>query len=600
MKIQSLFLSLVIITASIAQNNTPVVANVGSSSISVNDFKSRYELMPHLSENRNPDSLKKEFLYSLIGEKLWALDALAKGYDTLEYFRDSYKPLQKMYLKDALFQSEIKSKVKISPDEIAKGIFRSRITLKCSIFPFQDSTAAYKLYSAVQKSKNIDSVFSANKLNTENTQEITYGKLDEPQLEDMVYSLKPGEMSKPVKSKGNWFIFLLKDKNVSTAQNDEALNSRVTALLQEKKSREIGMPYLRSLFSGIKSEVNRALFDTLISSVEREISNRPADDYEKEQGVVYLNDNSVAEMMKEFSSILSTSLFNYNNNPVSLKDFLFYLKFDIMKLTKTSRNDIGFNLKRKIDAYIEQDILVSEAVNKGLDKHDDLLKELNSWKESYLSQMLRNDFLKSASVSDDEVYQYYLSKLNKIDTVAQVNFLEILTDKLEVIELVLNELNKGKDFKELASMYTQREWTKTKGGEFGLTPVTLYKELTSAAVNLKPGEVYGPIRTEEGYSIIKLIDKKEAVRTYKESFENVKQQMRTDLVASKLKTTFEDETANLSNKYSVKVNWSNFDKLKLSHIQMFTYRYMGFGGRIAAVPYTTPWYNWIKKNKIIF
>ena len=109
-------------------------------------------------------------------------------------------------------------------------------------------------------------------------------------------------------------------------------------------------------------------------------------------------------------------------------------------------------------------------------------------------------------------------------------------------------------------MYTQREWTKAKGGEFGYTPVTLHKELTSAALNLKPGEVYGPIRTAEGYSIIKLIDKKEAVRTYKESFDNVKEQLRTDVIASKLKTTFEDETANLSNKYGVKVNWSTFDK----------------------------------------
>ena len=129
--------------------------------------------MPHLSENRNADSLKKEFLYSLIGEKLWALDALNKGYDTLDYFRNSFKPLQKMYLKDALFRREIKSKVKITPEEIAKGIMRSRITLKMLCFPFTDSlTASFYMYTLLKKSKSLDSVLALYKMSTENTEEI--------------------------------------------------------------------------------------------------------------------------------------------------------------------------------------------------------------------------------------------------------------------------------------------------------------------------------------------------------------------------------------------------------------------------------------------
>ena len=174
------------------------------------------------------------------------------------------------------------------------------------------------------------------------------------------------------------------------------------------------MPYLKHLFSGIKSEVNRDLFDTVVSAIENQIKKRPADEHEKEEGIIYLNDNSITEIMKEFSETLSSPLFSYNKIPVSLNDFLFYLKFDIIKLSKTSWDDIRAAVKKKVDAYIEQDILASEAFKKGLDKDDSVVKELAQWKESYLSQMLRNDFLKSAKVSDDEVYQYYWQSLIRL------------------------------------------------------------------------------------------------------------------------------------------------------------------------------------------
>ncbi|MCK7521995.1 MAG: peptidylprolyl isomerase [Ignavibacteriales bacterium] len=120
--------------------------------------------------------------------------------------------------------------------------------------------------------------------------------------------------------------------------------------------------------------------------------------------------------------------------------------------------------------------------------------------------------LDSVKVSDAEVYDYY-SNRNAIEesSLMEVNILEILTDSLEVIESVLNDLARGVDFRQLASLHTKRTWTKNNGGEFGFFPVTMYGDIGSIAAQMNIGEIYGPIKLSEGYSVFKLIDKEKIV-----------------------------------------------------------------------------------------
>jgi hypothetical protein len=53
------------------------VAQIGSEKISSQEFKLRFELSPYIPSNKHidPDSIKYDFLYSLIAEKLWAKEA---------------------------------------------------------------------------------------------------------------------------------------------------------------------------------------------------------------------------------------------------------------------------------------------------------------------------------------------------------------------------------------------------------------------------------------------------------------------------------------------------------------------------------------------
>jgi parvulin-like peptidyl-prolyl isomerase len=575
------------------QNNDAAVAEAGPVKISAKEFKIRYELMPKLSEaGFNTDTLKNEFIHSLIAEKLWAMEAASKGYDTTGYFRQSFDQLEKLFLKDALFKAEVESKINITNDEIEKGVNRSRNTLKVQIWAGTDSADSYRIYGLTQKGLSFDS------LEIPET-DITYGNMDDDKIEDLLYSLKPGEYSKPVNFRSGWFIFHLKNKIFTSKDDNEKILSDVKRNIKERKAREIGTKFLSVFLKDVKADADTNLFKELANKISNELKNKTPDEFEEKEQTLFLSETTVKKITGSYpDNKLHSSFITINGKSFSLYDFLFFLKFDILSAKTAELNGVMARLKNKIDYFIEQELLSAEAKKRKMHLTQNYSEELRIWKENYLAQMIRTEFLSSLSVNDAETYEFYLELSNRTDSVAQINILEVLSSDLTVIETVLNELKNGRDFRELASIHTEREWTKSKGGEFGLFPVTLFREISEAAANMNVGDIYGPLKLKEGYSVFKLIEKKDAVKSFIAGYETVREQLRNDLLMKKYQNLVDDETVRLAQKYNVKINHNLIKQIPVSDIEMFTHRYMGFGGRISAVPYTTPWHSWRKRVEI--
>jgi peptidyl-prolyl cis-trans isomerase D len=76
--------------------------------------------------------------------------------------------------------------------------------------------------------------------------------------------------------------------------------------------------------------------------------------------------------------------------------------------------------------------------------------------------------------------------------------------KKELAESIAGRAFKGEDFATLARQSSEDKGTKALGGENPYSPRgTLEEKVEDAAFGMKPGEVKGPIETEEGYQIIK-------------------------------------------------------------------------------------------------
>ena len=90
----------------------------------------------------------------------------------------------------------------------------------------------------------------------------------------------------------------------------------------------------------------------------------------------------------------------------------------------------------------------------------------------------------------------------------QIRASHILVSTLDEAKTVISELEDGKDFAKLAKKYSSCP-SKEQGGDLGFfSKGQMVKEFEDAAFSLKKGEISDPVKTQFGYHIIKLTEKR--------------------------------------------------------------------------------------------
>jgi len=266
-----------------------------------------------------------------------------------------------------------------------------------------------------------------------------------------------------------------------------------------------------------------------------------------------------------------------------------------MYVDSLDENHIKGRLNLAVKIFIEHELLSREGYKRGLQNLPEVQRYLKMWSSYYLSESLKKKITDEINITDEEAYKYYLEKNQDTTSNVEVKIIELLTEDLDVIKEVLDELNNGKEFRELAAKYTIREEAKKSNGELGFFPISEYGEIGQKAAEMKVGEMYGPIKVPEGYSLFELIDRKENNALASDSHDSVKDDVKFKLKQKKYSEEIINNTVELANKYDVQVDDENLSSVKVLNTTTVIYRYFGFGGKLLAVPMTTPNYLWFKK-----
>ena len=146
------------------------------------------------------------------------------------------------------------------------------------------------------------------------------------------------------------------------------------------------------------------------------------------------------------------------------------------------------------------------------------LKVDESELESYISK--NKDALKNYYENNEAYRQEHIKASHILLSINEDrNEAQALKVSKEVLQRAQTE-----DFEELAKEFSDDPGSKDKGGDLGyFKKGAMVKEFEDAAFNMKVGELSEPIKTQFGYHIIKLIDKKS-----KEPFSKVKYQISRD------------------------------------------------------------------------
>jgi hypothetical protein len=581
-----------------AQQTDTVIATVGNQVITEREFVKRYELVPHYTRNHsNEDSSKIDLLHSIIAEKLLAQEASTLGLDTSEYYKNSIQQMNDLYVRDALYNAEVDSKVEINPRDVQKALNRRSEFLSVRIISSVDSSTIFRYANQLKHGASFDSIgritdpeeYDSNKAPLK----ITYGQMESDHVEDVLYGLKPGNISSPVKTANGWYIFKLLGVSRELPQNYNSpnYNRTINNVIRMRKSRVIGMKYLDSFYKDKKAIIDSVLFLKLARKVSSILTEKMRNHDFGRDNKLFLDEGSIMKILNDFgNSTDNAEIVHINQNPVILKEYMYSLIVYPLLIADPALNSVAFNLMDNLNKYIQYKFLSGKGYQKGLQSTPELREEINIWGSDYLAKMLKNKFRDSIHVTDEELVNYY--KNNK--GLEKLNILEILNKDIVVIDTVFKELMAHKDFRELATKYTERSWTKNTGGEFGYFPSSAFGEIGMFASRLKMNQIYGPISTDSGYSIIKLIGRKVDTTGSIAKFEDIKDQLKEEMLTKEFNKKFYKYIADLSKKYSFSINEKALKSIKVLNIPMFTFKYIGFGGRIAALPFLDAWYDWIK------
>ncbi len=594
-----LFAILFIISIELAaQHKDNTIATVGNQKISEREFKLRYELVPHYTRDQfNEDSSKTDLINSIIAEKLLAQEAIKKGLNNTDYFKYSIQQMKDLFVRDALYKSKIDSKIQISQADIQKALDRRAKSLYVRIISAYDSTLIFNYFSQLQNNAPFDSIgkisdpveYDSNKAPLK----ITYGQMQNDYVEDTLYSLHVGQFSSPVKTNGGWFIFKLVGigSEVPPNANDPNFNRTITNVIRLRKSRIIGVKYLDNFYKGKGAAIDSALFLKLAEKISSVLNDKKRNHDFGRENKLFLDEGNILGILNDFGNNIDNEyIVHIEKNPINLKEYLYSLLVYPILINDPSFRSVAYNLMENLNKYIQYKFLAEEGLREGFQNTPDVAEDLKIWGDDYLAKMLKNKFRDSIHVTDEDVKNYF----EKNKGLEKVDILEILNNNLDVIDTVFKELRAGKDFRELARKYTQRSWTKDNGGEFGYFPTSSFGVIGEVASKMKLNHVYGPVKTDSGYSVIKLIGRIIDTTNSENNFESEKNDIRNELLVKEFNQKFFKYIAKLGERTNISINEKELKSLKVLDIPMFTYRYIGFGGRITAMPFLDAWYDWVK------
>lgn len=131
------------------------------------------------------------------------------------------------------------------------------------------------------------------------------------------------------------------------------------------------------------------------------------------------------------------------------------------------------------------------------------------------------DVEKKLSVTEDEVRSYYQNHPKEFTESERVHARHILfkvppdasPETIEQVrkraEFTKQMIEGGEDFQKVAKEQSQDETTADRGGDLGFfSRGTMNREIEKAAFNLEPGKISDPIRSELGYHILVVDEKK--------------------------------------------------------------------------------------------
>lgn len=576
------------------------LATIGKQVITATDFLERFELMPWPKKDiaSRIEVTKLEFLRSMVAEKLLAMEAAAQqiGFDsvtqTMQY------NLERIFVRDELYKSEVKPKISISPEELNIGLRKYAHELEIEVLGIVSKDEGETFYKKFKQSKNKSRTlrqFRDSLYVPLDTIQVSLGSVD-PVLEDAAYAIDKDSVSKPIESKVFGWVMLRLLKKYTNPQYVKFSRTdqlhKVREMISSRKEDSLAAKAFIAVTAPQRAEAKPELFYLLADSIHA-IMSLDSNAY-RTKDVYYLTGSVLDEIHMKFSNRLQDVFVTFGSGePMTFDQVLLGLSNNYVVFPNLRKDYVRWVLNNNIKTVIQNELLTREGLRKNLQQSENVRHDLSTWMDNRRSTLLMRAALDTVKISEMEIEEEYQKDPSAYGATVLVNIREILVDSGSVAKQLLEKVKRGEDFPKLARQYSKRkEWAKN-GGESGFVDIHTLGELGLYVSRAKAGELVGPGKVKEGFTIFSLLERKVIDDSLRMNFTETKRSIETKLLGIKRQETLDRFIGTLAKKYGVTMNESGLRKTSTTTHSMFTWRHIGFGGRIMAVPSVIPQFEWV-------
>lgn len=209
-------------------------------------------------------------------------------------------------------------------------------------------------------------------------------------------------------------------------------------------------------------------------------------------------------------------------------------------------NEEGF--QQIADELLNQELFMLDAKDKGLDKEQDYLNEVEFAKEQILKQYAIRKLLDGVHIEDEKVKDFYEANKDQFSDIYKFSASHILVDDENLAKELKEKIDNGESFEELATKHSTCP-SSQRGGDLGeFQSGQMVKEFENALYEMENNEISNPVKSQFGYHIIKL-NNKELLKENK--FENFKDELQRSLLSQLQQEAYVNKANELKTKYNV-------------------------------------------------
>ncbi len=577
--------------------NDAVLATVGDDEITVGEFRARYALtvFPYKDQERLTPVVRRQFLYAMIAERLLAQEARRLGFDAEDRFQRNRRMAEEMFVRDRLYRDSVRSVVTVSDADIRAFFEEERRRIEYDFLFSPTEEEIRNLHRILRGGVPFDTLLALQQRDAPAPVSGPAGGITSSaqELIPQADTLRPGGWSEPLETSDGWYIVRKLDYGNPFRSEYELQKSfkRLENELRTRREAQRAEIFVRRLWEGrearLEKEAYAALGDVLYAHYRLQAAADTSDMLLAQNRVFDSLRSAWARNLDDPFAGITPSIGTGESDVLDVGQALDRLQALDLRLRRAELRRFPDLYRQRVRDMLDRFLVTRMGYAIGLHQTPEVQREVAMWTANGLAQMMPELVWEQYIASDDSLWQFYTRRPDLFGPPVEVKIVELLMSSHEALDTLIRKFDTGVSLHELATENSQRAGAAERRGELGWFPVTEYGKIGRTAFGMRIADAAGPLQTPEGWSFFQLVNRRypgmrlTSVDALRDSVAAIARdpvtQARTDQLLRRLAA-----------RAPVSVRTDLLELVPLRSMQMFTIRYLGFGGRIPAMPSLMP------------